>query len=1075
MFTARRKPVRPVAKGRDLARVTSSPTNPEKTSEVRVGLVMYGGVSLAIYINGVTREFFRAVHGNGVYKLLKRLIDADIVVDIVSGTSAGGINGIFLGYALANGKDFSTMARLWRDHGDIGRLLHDPDDIPKPCVSLLNSEKYYHDCLREAFAQMPAYDENSIEARQDEPSALDELDLFVTSTDFDGRVYTTYDDAGHAIDVKDHRTVFVLKHRDGRKAPFAPKEDSIDDITIEALARLSRATSCFPAAFQPVKVSAEKDGVSAAPPTSEDTLREWGKLDRKRDLYFLDGGVLDNKPFSYTTTEIFHRTATRPVDRYLFYVEPDPERFSGDRKLQTTTPPVVASALAGTVGIPGYESIADDLKRITQQNTTVQHYNALRDGIIEGFLLPGKTAEPSERVAEAHRTTRLTQLCRRAVRGIVKEEADEQKVAADAEATLDQRRDAATRLFDGFNQFPSESSIPVGDETLRDFDVYYRERRVALITNYIYGKMKQRAEVERGVHEPSAGALHELNDLSKLLEIVRFNMERLVDEKAFDWVSRTDTRALWTDVQRLSRWLLNVDPNSLQLSDCGAPAFLPAGVPPSGGALRRNVRDEIHKALSDRVTHWLAAPLPIEGDPQPFHSLLLVIDAYGDALISRLAASLQEHGKELTILWRNFGEADALLFPLQVLSGVGELAEIRTVRISPYDAQLAFSKGDPKKKVAGDDLAHFSGFFKKSWRSNDILVGRLDGACQIIETLLCEERLARVLASKESAAAIRTLLVGETVSPKIGDFIPLLKEAFPHASDKARHASANWLQALTSYDDDIRTRACGSERDDAIEHLIALTQFEILTEEMPNVAEDQISEQLEWDGVPSMERTRLAKQTSDGIRELAAKPYDDISPKAAPLAKAFQENSSYGVGAENMRNITPIILLEIVMNALLVAKTAVMESLRPSLATSIEAQLLYRVFIDFPLRIGRRLIVAIRRERKLAVVFVTAFITAAAFALVSVYLWPNPLLYEQGGIQWLRVWFMLLLPIVGLSIISHVTLSRRVRSTVRWSAAFLALAFVVWLMKDYSITIARKKATVWQFPSNSGSVVVAKR
>jgi hypothetical protein len=61
-----------------------------KSREVRLGLVLYGGVALAIYINGVCAEFFRAVRGRGVYRLIKALTDSDVVVDIVSGTSAGG-------------------------------------------------------------------------------------------------------------------------------------------------------------------------------------------------------------------------------------------------------------------------------------------------------------------------------------------------------------------------------------------------------------------------------------------------------------------------------------------------------------------------------------------------------------------------------------------------------------------------------------------------------------------------------------------------------------------------------------------------------------------------------------------------------------------------------------------------------------------------------------------------------------------------------------------------------------------------------------------------------------------------
>src|SRR5678815_3934216 len=72
----------------------------QRSRETRIGLVMYGGVSLAVYINGVSQEFYHAVQGNGVYHLIKELTDSEIVLDIVSGSSAGGINGILLSYAL---------------------------------------------------------------------------------------------------------------------------------------------------------------------------------------------------------------------------------------------------------------------------------------------------------------------------------------------------------------------------------------------------------------------------------------------------------------------------------------------------------------------------------------------------------------------------------------------------------------------------------------------------------------------------------------------------------------------------------------------------------------------------------------------------------------------------------------------------------------------------------------------------------------------------------------------------------------------------------------------------------------
>ena len=60
-------------------------------------------------------------------------------------------------------------------------------------------------------------------AAKEAPSPVQELDLFVAGTDFHGRVWDTVDAAAHVIDVKDHRTLFWLKHRQGRKLQLDPR------------------------------------------------------------------------------------------------------------------------------------------------------------------------------------------------------------------------------------------------------------------------------------------------------------------------------------------------------------------------------------------------------------------------------------------------------------------------------------------------------------------------------------------------------------------------------------------------------------------------------------------------------------------------------------------------------------------------------------------------------------------------------------------------------------------------------------------------------------------------------------
>ena len=182
-------------------------------TEVRLGIVMYGGVSLAVYENGVAQELFRAVHGIGVYSLIKKLIDADIVVDIMSGTSAGGINGVLLGYALANRRDFRSSADLWREDGDILKLLRQPN--AQDPASLLDSAGYYQERLESAFHSMPIFVPPAAS------SPMEELDVFVTGTDSEGEIHTEFDDDGHAIDVKNHHKVFMLSYRGDRKNEFA--------------------------------------------------------------------------------------------------------------------------------------------------------------------------------------------------------------------------------------------------------------------------------------------------------------------------------------------------------------------------------------------------------------------------------------------------------------------------------------------------------------------------------------------------------------------------------------------------------------------------------------------------------------------------------------------------------------------------------------------------------------------------------------------------------------------------------------------------------------------------------------
>ena len=96
----------------------------------------------------------------------------------------------------------------------------------------------------------------------------------------------------------------------------------------------------------------------------------------------------------------------------------------------------------------------------------------------------------------------------------------------------------------------------------------------------------------------------------------------------------------------------------------------------------------------------------------------------GDVFVKGLLEAAHRHSDKGAILVASddqFDRRDAAVFPLEVVSGIRERDIIRTVRVSPIDAQEGASKRSLAQKVTGVNVGHFAAFFKRSWRSNDIL------------------------------------------------------------------------------------------------------------------------------------------------------------------------------------------------------------------------------------------------------------------------------------------------------------------------------------------------------------------
>ena len=443
--------------------MTASPKT-EYTQEVRFAIVMYGGVSLAIYINGIAQELFHLVSATArekaggdtalpvdaltptqrVYRKLSYILsnrqfredcrtqakqaadqkksfrvpatpaddtlETRFVIDILSGTSAGGINAIFLSKALANEQNIDQLKELWVNEGDIGVLLNDKRSVAglgienqQPPLSLLNSRRMYLKLLK-AFDDMDsAKPVNGTASRFLDES---ELDLFITTTDITGLPLP--------IRLADS-VVFERRHRNVFQFKYGPKESPANDFVSNNnpfLAFAARCTSSFPFAFEPMKLSDINEVLDAFPEhRAKEALRgtkaNWERFfnrnlvrvaDKIEERPFGDGGYLDNKPFSFAADTIARREAVLPVDRKLIYIEPSPEHPE-DEGFGNQQIDALKNVKAALLDLPMYETIREDLHRLMDRNDLITRVNQITDAIeqdLEDARLQRPTLRPGE-------------------------------------------------------------------------------------------------------------------------------------------------------------------------------------------------------------------------------------------------------------------------------------------------------------------------------------------------------------------------------------------------------------------------------------------------------------------------------------------------------------------------------------------------------------------------------------------------------------------------------------------------------------------------------------------------------
>jgi patatin-related protein len=209
----------------------------ESTQELRLATTMTGGVSLAIWMAGVAREINLLAQASQwrraggcfpthsqltnesaaslqLYAQLIDLLDLVVDVDILSGTSAGGINAALLAFSRVTGCDLGGLRDLWLDLGALTDLLRDPRDKSTP--SLLYGDERMFAALAN---QIPA-----LETGPFPPSAFPggartpSTTVYITTTLLTGETSRFTDSFGTLVQDVDRRGLFTFTETDLAKS-----------------------------------------------------------------------------------------------------------------------------------------------------------------------------------------------------------------------------------------------------------------------------------------------------------------------------------------------------------------------------------------------------------------------------------------------------------------------------------------------------------------------------------------------------------------------------------------------------------------------------------------------------------------------------------------------------------------------------------------------------------------------------------------------------------------------------------------------------------------------------------------
>ncbi|MDT4911310.1 MAG: hypothetical protein QOC66_438 [Pseudonocardiales bacterium] len=732
--------------------------------ELRLALVCYGGVSLAIYMHGVTKELHKLVSASRAFdepsvtnpfsaddtrhwyfEALRDLADEQrgisVSVDIVAGTSAGGINGVCLAKVLACNGSQEALKELWIDRADLKTLLNAPAVLGwrtravlaglkmlshwKAPASPLRGEVMSR-LLYDALDQMNGVGDGSRVPSVDGLASLirsgGTLDLFVTATDLQGFPVLVPAGSGGASQVEtNHAQVLRFRAEGG--------DTNLGREATAALAFAARASASFPGAFPPVSRASfahELDGRPVDTAAIADRFQNRYALNgvTSDDAWFVDGGVLDNAPFDLAVQAIARKRAQSEVIRRLIYIQPDP---GGGLLALTppdqTQPEYLAALTAGAWSVKGSHSILRDLLALRDLNLRIAEIGTIvarQDTQVEDAIqlawqatgpvvgaaaTPPDVPTPATEIWNVESADDIQQLahtiydnaryfigavfptyCRLKVEEIAR------RLAAEVSLRYEYPPDSSTSSFvhasiSAWARRATKDLDPTGmSAMLGPLDIPYRERRLMFILAGVNGFYA----VADAPGRPTRAQLDGLKDQAwTLLEELR-----TAPRVALDGMDPARTEFL--SAARLDE--LAVFANPELFAEEHTAEFL---------------------ALHDAYRVALTAHLQDSSLPM------------WNAFVASTAGWSLDDRKALLSRYIGFPLWDALIFPTIALSELPQFTPISVAQFSPIAARAL----PMENKLEGVAFHHFGGFKEAEYRENDYLWGRLDGAELILRTL----------------------------------------------------------------------------------------------------------------------------------------------------------------------------------------------------------------------------------------------------------------------------------------------------------------------------------------------------